>query len=303
MIERIPTGSKRHPFAAPQPEPKPMPSRRRWPKIVGAVFLTCVVAATAFAIPRLGDEPPPPASDRQSARHDTVAIFGATGRVGEGILTAALHDADVGRVHVVTRRSSPAIERGAALGVVRATTHMDYLDYAAIRPILAEVDHVYWALGTSTLNVDSAEYAQIHLDFPKALIREWTAVRGAEAVLTFHYISGSGASADAWTRWAREKARAERELAALVRGTNVRVVSYRPGGVVAVAGDVLTPRQRLSRALFVPTKLSIDAASIGEAMLEVTARGDGTNGRILENRELLSLAIGYRGAARPRAGG
>ncbi len=279
-----------------------MTSRRRWPSILGAVLLALVLAATAFAVPRLGDEPPPPASDRQSARHDTVAIFGATGRVGEGILTAALNDADVRRIHVVTRRSSPAIERGVALGVVTATTHMDYLDYTAIRPILAEVDHVYWALGTSTLNVDSAGYSQIHVDFPRALIREWMDVRGADAALTFHYISGSGASADAWVRWAREKARAERELTEMVRGTNVRVVSYRPGGVVAVPGDVLTFRQRLSRTLFVPTKLSIDAASIGEAMLEVTARGDGTNGRILENRELLSLAIGYRGAARPRAG-
>lgn len=261
-----------------------------------------VVAATAFALPRLGDEPPPPASDRQPARHDTVAIFGATGRVGEGILTAALNDADVQRIHVVTRRSSPAIERGVALGVVTPTTHMDYLNYAAIRPVLAEVDHVYWALGTSTLNVDSAEYAQIHLDFPKALVKEWMEVRGTDAPLTFHYISGGGASAGAWVRWAREKARAERELTEMVRGTNVRVVSYRPGGVVAVPGEVLTFRQRLSRTLFVPTKLSIDAASIGEAMLEVTARGDGTNGRILENRELLSLAIGYRGAARPRGG-
>ena len=280
-----------------------MQSRRRWPRIVGALLVTCVIAAAAFAVPRLGDEPPPPANDRQPARHDTVAIFGATGRVGEGILTAALNDAGVQRVHVITRRTSPAIDRGVSLGIVSATTHTDYLNYGAIRHVLAEVDHVYWALGTSTLNVDSAEYAQIHVEFPRALVKEWIEVRGAEAALTFHYISGSGASAESWVRWAREKERAERELTEMVRGTNVRVVSYRPGGVVAVPGDVLTFRQKLSRTLFVPTKLSIDAASIGEAMLEVTARGDGANGRVLENRELLSLAIGYRRAAQPRAGG
>jgi hypothetical protein len=224
-----------------------------------------------------------------------VTIFGATGRVGEGILTAALRDSAVTRIQVVTRRSSPTIERGLASGKVRSVIHSDFLDYGPLDPVLAETDVIYWAIGTSTLNVDSAEYARIHLEYPKALLRHWAAVRGQDARLVFHYVSGTGADLEAWTRWAREKARAERDLAALGERLGVTVVSYRPAGVAPVEGNAdFGLRFKLTNPIFLPTKISIAANSVGEAMLEVTARGEATNGRALEHRELLRLAAGYR---------
>jgi len=274
---------------------------RRWLRILGTSIAVLLAAMVAFLLTRLGEELPPPASDRQATRLSSVAIFGATGRVGEGILAAAVHDPAVQRVHVVTRRSSPAIDRAVASGKVQSTTHTDYLDFTAIAGVLSAVDVVYWAIGTSTVNVDDAEYSRIHVDFPKALVRQWLALRGKETPLTLHYVSGQGASPDAWFHWAREKARAEQELSAMAEGTQLRVVSYRPAGVIPVEGsEEFTTRHRITSSLFLPTKISIDARSIGEAMLEVTARGDGTNGRILENRELLSLASGYRQVT-PRA--
>ena len=36
---------------------------------------------------------------------DEIAIFGASGTAGDGILKAALADPDVGTIHVITRRS------------------------------------------------------------------------------------------------------------------------------------------------------------------------------------------------------
>ncbi len=53
-------------------------------------------------------------------------------------------------------------------------------------------------------------------------------------------------------------------------------------------------RFKLTNPIFLPTKISIEANAVGEAMLEVTARGEVTNGRVLEHRELVRLAAGYR---------
>ena len=275
----------------------PIHPKRRWSRrfaLVGVLLTAFLV----FAIPRLGEELPPPATDRQPSRVATVAIFGATGRVGEGMLTAALRDSAVTRIQVITRRSSPAIDRGVAGGKVQLIRHADFLDYAPLDSMLAETDVIFWAIGTSTLNVDSAEYTRIHIDFPLALLRRWVAVRGREAPLVFHYVSGAGASLDAWARWAREKARADRDLAAFAEGAGVTVISYRPAGVVPVEGnDGFNLRFRLTNAIFLPTKISIEANSVGEAMLEVTARGGVANGRILGHRELIRLAAGYRQVA------
>lgn len=271
--------------------------RRRRLRAIALALATLLGAFLAFAIPRLGEELPPQASDRQASRLAAVTIFGATGRVGEGILTAALQDSAVTRIEVVTRRSSPAIERGLATGKVRSTTHTDFLDYTALEPVLAATDVVYWAVGTSTLNVDSAEYAGIHREFPEALLRHWAAVRGRNARLRFHYVSGAGADLDAWSRWAREKARAERDLAALGERLGVTVVSYRPAGVAPVEGNAdFGPRFRLTNPIFLPTKISIAANAVGEAMLEVTARNEVTNGQVLPHRELIRLAAAHRRA-------
>ncbi|MCC6317152.1 MAG: hypothetical protein IT361_05615 [Gemmatimonadaceae bacterium] len=95
----------------------------------------------------------------------------------------------------------------------------------------------------------------------------------------------------------REKARAERELRAMAEETQLRVVAYRPAGVIPVeSSEEFTTRYRVTNAPLLPIKVSIEARSIGEAMFEVTACGDGANGRILESRELLSLASGNRAA-------
>ncbi|MBL8981064.1 MAG: hypothetical protein JNL26_02715, partial [Gemmatimonadetes bacterium] len=75
----------------------------------------------------------------------------------------------------------------------------------------------------------------------------------------------------------------------------VTVVSYRPAGVAPVEGNAdFGTRYRLTNPIFLPTKISIEANSIGEAMLEVTARGEVTNGQVLVHRELIRLAAGYR---------
>src|SRR5688500_2383661 len=49
----------------------------------------------------------------------TIAIFGASGTAGDGILKAALASPDIGKIHVITRRTTPRIEEGVAAGKVQ----------------------------------------------------------------------------------------------------------------------------------------------------------------------------------------
>ncbi len=45
-----------------------------------------------------------------AASYETIAIFGASGTAGDGILKAALANPDIEKIHVVTRRATPRIE-------------------------------------------------------------------------------------------------------------------------------------------------------------------------------------------------
>ena len=239
----------------------------------------------------LGDEYPP-AAQVDTSRHRVVAVFGATGLVGEGVFEALRRDPDVRIVHVVTRRRTPAIDAAVSAGRATAWIHTDYLNYTPLAPMLADTDAVYWALGTSAVNVSDEEYSQIHVDFPVRFVAAWLAARGRETPLSFHLVSGSGASEQSWFHWAREKARAERTLMRDAAGTGLRVLSYRPAGILR-EGD----RARWYTApfwMFRPLKRAIEPTAIGEAMLEVTARGSDVPGGILENRDLLRFANGYR---------
>ena len=74
------------------------------------------------------------------ASHETIAIFGASGTAGDGILKAALQNPDIQTIHVVTRRATPRIEEGVASGKVLVTLHMDYLDYTAVHEQIATAD-------------------------------------------------------------------------------------------------------------------------------------------------------------------
>ncbi len=62
----------------------------------------------------------------------TIAIFGASGTAGDGILKATLASPDIEKIHVITRRATRRIEEGAASRKVQMTQHMDYLDYSAV---------------------------------------------------------------------------------------------------------------------------------------------------------------------------
>ena len=159
--------------------------------------------------------------------YETIAIFGASGTAGDGILKAALENPDIRRIHVITRRATPRIEEGVASGKVQMTFHMDYLDYSAVQQQISEADAVYWALGISSVGIDEKTYGMIHVDFPARFLADWTNVSDKPGI-SFHYISSSDISEDSNAMWAREKVRAERTLFEFAEGKNLRVIAYRP---------------------------------------------------------------------------
>jgi hypothetical protein len=223
---------------------------------------------------------------------ETIAIFGASGTAGDGILKAALANPDVKTIHVITRRSTPRIEEGIASGKIQMTKHMDYLDYAAIREQMADVDAVFWAIGLSSIGVDEELYRKIHIGFPQQFVKEWINASVRPAV-SFHYISSSDISEDSSAMWARVKVQAEKTLFDLANNTNLRVIAYRPDYIGPTAEEAHIG-QTLLYWFFSPIGVAVKATQIGQSMMEVTARGDEfANGDKLSTWRIIRYSDAY----------
>ena len=222
----------------------------------------------------------------------TIAILGASGTAGDGILEAALASPDIEKIHVITRRLTPRIERGVTSGKVQMTLHMDYLDFAAVSETLAEVDAVFWAIGLRSWGVDEETYAMIHVDFPLAFVRDWSAVIGNSPV-SFHYISSSDISEESTAMWAREKLRAEKLLTAFAADTNMRVIAYRPD-YIGPSDEEASLGQILLYNFFKPVGAAVKAMQIGQAMIEVSARpAEFPNGAKLHTGKITRYSEAY----------
>jgi hypothetical protein len=175
---------------------------------------------------------------------------------------------------------------------------MDYLDYAAIHEQIAPADAVFWAIGTSSFGVDEETYGKIHVDFPVRFVQEWLDVSEIENI-SFHYISSSDISGDSRMMWAREKVRAENTLFELAAGSNLRVIAYRPD-YIGPTKEEAHLGQDLLYWFFAPVGAAVRASEIGQAMLEVTARGsEFENGNRLGTRSIKRYSDAYERRGRP----
>ena len=227
-----------------------------------------------------------------TASLETLAIFGASGTAGDGILKAALANPDVRKIHVITRRSTPRIEEGIATGKVQMTKHMDYLDYAAIREKMADVDAVFWAIGISSVGVDEETYRRIHVDFPRQFVEEWTSV-SSRPDISFHFISSSDISEDSSAMWARVKVESEKVLIGFASNTNLRVIAYRPD-YIGPTDEEAHIGQTILYWFFAPVGAAVKATQIGQAMMEVVARGDEfANGDKLSTWRIIRYSDAY----------
>ena len=256
------------------------------PLILFAVFYVAVAIYVLLddrSVAPLDASPRPPLS---------IAIFGASGTAGDGILKAALASPDIAKIHVITRRTTPRMEEGVAAGKLQLTTHTDYLDYSAIEDIFIDIDAVYWAIGISTFKVDEETYGKIHVDFPLRFVATWSRVSQKPEV-SFHYISSSDISEDSTAVWAREKVRAENSLFKFAEGSNMRVIAYRPD-YIGPTEEEAQLGQELIYGFFAPVRAAVRAKQIGQAMIEVTVRGDEfDNGRKLGTGTIIRYSDTY----------
>lgn len=260
-------------------------------KKISIVVLTIVVGAYIYlVIINSGHEIPMNKLDIDESQPGTIAIFGATGTIGDGLLKAAINDPNTHTIHVVTRRMSPRIEAAAATGRVVVHLHEDYLDYTEVRDVLAKSDAVFWAIGLSSAGMDEESYRRIHVEFPVRAVTEWSNHYGG-ANGSFHYVSGAGANIDSRMMWARVKAEAEAELARIVDASELRVVSYRPSFITPTEAEIRF-YHKVANFILSPIGSVIRAEEIGEGMLE-TSRRKLANGTVLENRDILSLSKLY----------
>lgn len=254
------------------------------------VLLALAYVALAIRVATLDNTAPAPDSPPASIK--TVAIFGASGTAGDGILEAAMANPEIDLVRVITRRTTPRMEQGIASGKVEVTKHMDYLDYAAIHEKIVDADAVFWAIGLSSIGVDEGTYRNIHVDFPRQFVEEWLYV-SLKPRISFHYISSSDISEDSDAMWARVKVEAENTLFDLAEGTNLRVIAYRPD-YIGPTEEEAHIGQDLLYWFFAPVGAAVRATQIGQAMMEVAARGNEfSNGDKLSTWRIIRYSDAY----------
>lgn len=218
-----------------------------------------------------------------------VAIFGATGVAGSGVLRACLASPDIHGIVSIGRR--PLDVRHPKL---REIPCQDFINVADAIAAAGSVDAAFYCLGISGTHIDEAAYRVITMDYAVAAAR---ALRAAHSRAIFQFVSGGGADAHSRMMWARVKGETERALAQVGLAG---LVVLRPG---FIAGDRtpggLSPLLRLAYPLvrlgrYIPA-LSIDADALGCAMLQLLH--EQARSGVLENAALRAAASRYRARA------
>ena len=93
--------------------------------------------------------------------------------------------------------------------------------------------------------------------------------------------------------WARVKVEAENKLFDLASDTNLRVIAYRPD-YIGPTEEEAHIGQKLLYWFFSPIGVAVKAAQIGQAMMEVTARGEEfSNGDKLSTQRIIRYSDAY----------
>jgi hypothetical protein len=98
--------------------------------------------------------------------------------------------------------------------------------------------------------------------------------------------------------WAREKGRAELEVAEMAKGTGLRTFAYH-SGFVRPASEQANLGHYTLETLLRPGHMAIGGEELGRAMLEISARtGELANGTIIDNADSIAYANVYPGTRR-----
>ena len=257
------------------------------------VLAALIIGFNIWGAATLGTHSPQPGAARDTAANRVVLVTGATGSVGDGLLKAAMQDDQVKKIYALTRRMSPRLEQGQALGRVEIIMHKDFTDYSGLADTLAQVNTVLWGLGTTSIGMDPDLYRRIHVDFPVNFVKQWLAAR-TEGPMAFHYVTGMGTGEEESAQWAKDKGSAERMVAEMAEGTGLRTFGHRSAWI-RPTDENSNLAIVLAEPLLKPGYLVIRGIDLGRAMLEISARTDELpNGLLIDNRDAIEYAAAYR---------
>ncbi|WP_266182026.1 epimerase [Dyella humicola] len=203
-----------------------------------------------------------------------VALFGATGMVGQGVLRECLQDAAVSQVVCIGR--TPL---GTQHPKIEELVKEDLFALDQIEGSLSGLDACFFCLGVSSNGMSEESYR--HLTYDMTLSVAGLLAR-INPNMTFVYVSGAGTDSSERGRsmWARVKGATEN---ALLRLPFKAAYMFRPGVIVpldgirsktasyrlfyTLLGALLPPLQRLF-----PRSIST-TRTIGLAMLQVARHG------------------------------
>ena len=220
-----------------------------------------------------------------------VALFGATGMVGHGVLLECLDDPEVKRVVSVVRRPT-----GVTNAKLTEIVHADFFDYAAIEASLRDLDACFFCLGVSSVGMKEDDYRHITYDLTMAAART---LHRLNPNMAFIYVSGmhTDSTEKGSTMWARVKGKTENDLAKLFP----RAYAFRPGYIHPMKGvrpksgwanAAITVLRPLGVVLKQFSGIATSSDVLGRAM--ITAVRDGAPSHAVESREINAL-----GATRP----
>ena len=218
-----------------------------------------------------------------------VAVFGASGMVGGGVLLECLDDPRVESVLVVGRTPTGIVHPKLA-----ETRHENFFDYGAVRARFAGLDACFFCLGVTSAGKSEDDYTRLTYDLTLAAAR---AIVEVSPGAVFVYVSGVGTDSTERGRvmWARVKGRTENALLALPFRA---AYMMRPGLIQALRGVrsktplyqkfyvVLAPLVAMARKLF--PRHVVTTVEVGRAMIRLADKGDAK--KILEPADIRRLA-------------
>lgn len=218
-----------------------------------------------------------------------VALFGASGMVGQGVLRECLLDDRVDTVVSVGRRQLDVTHPK-----LRHIVHADLGDLTSLAADLTGLDACFYCLGVSSAGLSEQDYRTVSYDYPLAAART---LETSSPHLTFVYVSGEGADPTGTSRtmWARVRGETENVLL----GMDLPVYVFRPGYISPRNGErSRTGSYRVTYALtswmypflrrVAPGHVT-STEHIGRAML-ATAGLHGTGPHVLHSAEINRLA-------------
>lgn len=212
-------------------------------------------------------------------------ITGATGMVGEGVMTECLNSPEVEQVLIVNRKPS-----GFSHPKLKEAIVKDFFDLSPIESQLIGYNACFFCLGTSSVGMKEPEYTRVTYDLTMNFAR--TVVK-LNPGMTFTYISGAGTDSTekGSTMWARVKGKTENDLMKL---PFKKAYAFRPGMMKAFPNAKNTPKiyrylewtYPLIKAL--APSFACTLAEVGEAMIKAVTIGDQKS--VLEVKDIVALS-------------